>query len=70
MARAVGERGWVTSFEIDGWHAGIARGNLEQAGVEVVVGPAAESAWRLVEEGHEPYDFGFIDADKPSNPES
>ncbi|WP_133918253.1 O-methyltransferase [Streptomyces sp. NBC_00582] len=73
LARAVGAEGRVTSLELEARNADIARGNLEKAGVaewvDVVVGPAAESAWRLVEEGVEPYDFVFIDADKPSNPE-
>jgi predicted O-methyltransferase YrrM len=36
--------------------------------VDVVVGPAAESAQRLVDGGIEPFDLVFIDADKPSNP--
>jgi predicted O-methyltransferase YrrM len=36
--------------------------------VEVLVGPAADSARRLIEDATEPYDFVFIDADKPSNP--
>ncbi|MFF5185031.1 O-methyltransferase [Streptomyces sp. NPDC000345] len=73
LARAVGEGGRVTSLELEERNADIARRNLERAGVagrvDVVVGPAAESAWRMVEDGVEPYDFVFIDADKPSNPE-
>ncbi|MFI7497742.1 O-methyltransferase [Streptomyces sp. NPDC049687] len=73
LARAVGDAGHVTSLELEENNAAVARGNLERAGVagrvDVVVGSAAESAWRLVEEGVEPYDFVFIDADKPSNPE-
>jgi predicted O-methyltransferase YrrM len=34
-----------------------------------MVGPAADSAGRLIADGRPPYDFVFIDADKPSNPE-
>jgi predicted O-methyltransferase YrrM len=73
LARAVGEKGHVTSLELEEENAAVARENLERAGVadrvEVVVGPAADSARRLVEEGAQPYGFVFIDADKPSNPE-
>lgn len=72
LARAVGGSGLVTTLELDEQNATVARTNLDRAGVggwvEVVVGPAAASAQRLVEEGVEPYDFVFIDADKPSNP--
>jgi predicted O-methyltransferase YrrM len=72
LARAVGEGGRVTSLELSERNAGIARANLDRAGVgervDVVVGPAARSAQRLVDEGVPPYDVVFIDADKPSNP--
>ncbi|MFJ9697028.1 O-methyltransferase [Kitasatospora sp. NPDC101183] len=72
LARAVGGGGFVTTLELEEHNAGIARTNLREAGVaervEVLVGPAGESAQRLIEEGAEPYDFVFIDADKPSNP--
>lgn len=73
FARAVGARGLVTTFELEEHNAAVARENLERAGVadrvDLVVGPAAESARRLVESGEQSYDFVFIDADKPSNPE-
>ena len=36
--------------------------------MEVVVAPAAETLRRLAEEGAEPFDLVFVDADKPSNP--
>ncbi len=72
FARAVGPGGRVVTFELEETNAAIARENLARAGVsdrvEVVVGPAAESARALVEEGTEPFDVVFIDADKPSNP--
>ncbi|GGS54797.1 O-methyltransferase [Planobispora rosea] len=72
LARAVGDGGHVTSLELEERNAGIARENLRRAGVadrvDVIVGPAADSARRLIEEGGEPYDFVFIDADKPGNP--
>ncbi|MFJ3639750.1 O-methyltransferase [Streptomyces sp. NPDC090108] len=72
LARAVGEKGHVTSLELEEHNAAIARANLEHAGVgervDVLVGPAADSARRLIKDGVGPYDFVFIDADKPSNP--
>ncbi|TYB38798.1 O-methyltransferase [Actinomadura chibensis] len=72
MARAVGEGGHVTTLELEEQNAEVAQRNLERAGVadrvEVLVGPAAESAQRLIDDGVAPYDFVFIDADKPSNP--
>ncbi|MFJ5291019.1 MULTISPECIES: O-methyltransferase [unclassified Streptomyces] len=73
LARAVGDKGRVTSLELEEQNAEVARANLEDAGVadrvDVLVGPAGDSARRLVKDGVEPYDFVFIDADKPSNPE-
>lgn len=73
FARAVGAKGHVTTFELEEDNAAIARENLERANVadrvNVVVGPAADSARRLIKDGAQPYDFVFIDADKPSNPE-
>src|SRR5687768_646820 len=72
LARAVGGAGHVTTLELEERNAAIARANLRRAGVasrvDVLVGPALDSARRLLEDGHEPYDFVFIDADKPSNP--
>jgi predicted O-methyltransferase YrrM len=73
LARAVGEQGMVTTLELAESNAAIARANLERAGVasrvEIIVGRAADSAGRLIAERVPPYDFVFIDADKPSNPE-
>ncbi len=72
FARAVGEAGQVVTLEVDDHNAGLARANFERAGVsgriEVIVGPAGESADRLVANGAEPFDVVFIDADKPNNP--
>ncbi|MDZ4232968.1 MAG: class I SAM-dependent methyltransferase, partial [Dietzia sp.] len=46
--------------------------NFRRAGVadrvEVLVGPASESARALIDTGTEPFDMVFIDADKPGNP--
>jgi predicted O-methyltransferase YrrM len=72
LARAVGDGGHVTTLELEPGNAAVARENFERAGVadrvEVLVGPAAESAAKLVEAGTEPFDLVFIDADKPNNP--
>jgi predicted O-methyltransferase YrrM len=69
LARAVGEDGRVTTLEIDPKHAEVARSNLARAGlaarVEVKVGPAIQTLPTLAG----PFDFIFIDADKPSNPD-
>lgn len=72
LARAVGPTGTVTTFEIDEATAEVARQNFERAGVvdriELVVGPAADSAEALLNAKVDPYDLVFIDADKPNNP--
>lgn len=72
LARAVGPEGRVVTFELEEQNAVIARENLARAGcadrVEVVVGSASAEAQRLIDEGAEPFDFVFIDADKPNNP--
>lgn len=73
LARAVGPGGRVVTLELEPQNAAVARSNFAAAGVadrvEVVVGPAFESARRLLEEGAEPFDLVFIDADKPNNPQ-
>ncbi len=72
LARAVGPDGHVTTLELEQQNADVARESLRRAGVidrvDLVVGPAADSAQQLIDAGAEPYDFVFIDADKPSNP--
>lgn len=72
LARAVGPHGRVVSLELDEKNADIARANFERAGltdrVDVLVGPASQSARQLIDAEVEPFDLVFIDADKPSNP--
>jgi len=72
FARAVGDGGRVVTFELDEQNAAVARENLARAGVadrvDVVVGAAATSVQTLIDDGTEPFDLVFIDADKPSNP--
>ncbi|GAA4879098.1 O-methyltransferase [Kitasatospora terrestris] len=72
LARALPEDGRLITLELDPAHAAVATANLAHAGfadtVEVRVGRAADSLEQLVEEGGDPFDLVFIDADKPSNP--
>ena len=71
LARALPPGGRVVSLEFDPKHAGVARANLDRAGlsdvVDVRVGRAIDALPALARE--EPFDFVFIDADKPSTPE-
>lgn len=72
IARALPRDGQVVTLELNRHHAEVARANLAHAGVvdrvEIRVGPAIESLRDLQEEGAEPFDFIFIDADKKSMP--
>ncbi|MFE6236171.1 O-methyltransferase [Cellulosimicrobium sp. NPDC057862] len=72
LARALPPGGSLVTCEIDPAHAAVARESLAEAGlagvVDVVVGPAADTLRGLVDEGVEPFDLVFVDADKPSNP--
>lgn len=67
LARAVGEGGQVVTLELEAGYAAVARANLDAAGVgervTIHVGQAIDSLAGL--DG--PFDFVFIDADKPSN---
>jgi predicted O-methyltransferase YrrM len=71
LARALPPDGSLVTLEIDPRHAGVARSNIDRAGladqVEVKVGPASESLDQLLADGAGPFDFAFIDADKQSN---
>jgi caffeoyl-CoA O-methyltransferase len=73
LARALPEDGDLISLEIDEHHAGVARNNVERAGlsgiVEVRVGDAHELLADLVEAGEGPFDVIFIDADKEGCPD-
>lgn len=72
LARAVGVDGRVVTLELDEGNAEVSRENFDKAGVSdrvtLIVGPAADSAARLVDAGEAPFDVVFIDADKPNNP--
>jgi caffeoyl-CoA O-methyltransferase len=73
FARALPEDGALISLEIDEHHAGVARKNVERAGleskVEIRVGDARERLAELVENNEGPFDLVFIDADKEGYPE-
>jgi predicted O-methyltransferase YrrM len=73
LARSLPDDGTLISLELEPRHAEVARKNLERAGlssrVEIRVGPAPASMRQLIDEGVEPFDFIFIDADKEGYPE-
>ncbi|MFF9482200.1 O-methyltransferase [Streptomyces sp. NPDC014733] len=72
LGRALPADGRLISLEADVAHAEVARANLDRAGLsgvaEVRVGPALDSLAALADDGAEPFDLVFIDADKPNNP--
>jgi predicted O-methyltransferase YrrM len=69
LARALPDDGRITSLEVDQTHADVAQRNLVRAGVaarvSIRVARAADSMRRLIDEQSPPFDFIFIDADKP-----
>ena len=71
LARALPEGGRLVSLEADARHAEVARANIARAGlqakVEIRLGMALDSLPGLAAERREPFDFVFIDADKPNN---
>jgi predicted O-methyltransferase YrrM len=73
LARALPPGGRVITLELDPKHARVARTNLDRAGfaniVQIRVGRAIDTLDELHRESAGPFDFIFIDADKPSNPE-
>jgi caffeoyl-CoA O-methyltransferase len=73
FARALPDDGALISLEIDEHHAGVARNNVERAGlsekVEIRVGDARELLAAIIEDEEGPFDVIFIDADKESYPE-
>lgn len=72
LARALPDTGSIVTLELDPKHAAVARQNMDDAGysgqVEIRVGRAVDSLAAMVDAGESPFDFIFIDADKPSNP--
>ncbi len=69
LARALPPGGRLMTLEANPVHAEVALSNIARAGLSGVVelrqGQAVDTLRRLVAEGHAPFDFIFIDADKP-----
>jgi predicted O-methyltransferase YrrM len=72
LARALPADGSLVTLELDPKHAEVAAANVARAGfssvAEIRLGAALDSLAKLHREGAEPFDFIFIDADKPNNP--
>ncbi|OCH95543.1 O-methyltransferase family 3 protein [Obba rivulosa] len=69
LARALPADGELLTCELSEKHAEVARANIAHAGlankVQIARGPAADTLKKL--RPAQPYDFVFIDADKPNN---
>lgn len=73
MARALPDDGQLITLEYDPQYAEVAQKNIALAGlsnkVEIRVGLAVDKLEQMVASDEGPFDFIFIDADKPSNPQ-
>jgi predicted O-methyltransferase YrrM len=73
LARALPEDGKLITLEYEPKHADVARANFAAAGlsdkIDLRLGRAIETLPQLEGEGAGPFDFVFIDADKPSTPD-
>lgn len=71
MGQGLPENGTLVTCEFLPKHAEVAWANIDSAGlgqkVEIRLGPALDTLAALEEEGREPFDFIFIDADKENN---
>ncbi len=69
MGRALPEDGILISVEADEHHAKVAQQNIDRAGlsneVTVKLGKGADVLQTMIAQKEEPFDFIFIDADKP-----
>jgi predicted O-methyltransferase YrrM len=72
LARALPAKGRLISLEVNPANAAIAAANVARAGlkdlVEIRLGAALDSLKLLCDEGPDPFDVIFIDADKANNP--
>jgi predicted O-methyltransferase YrrM len=68
LARALPADGRLVTLELEARHAGVARRNLERAGlaaaIDLRVGPAADSLRDLIRSSTVPFDLVFLDANK------
>jgi predicted O-methyltransferase YrrM len=73
LGRALPRGGRLVTLEADSKHAEVARANFARASLAEVVdlrlGPALETLPKLAQEGRDPFDLFFIDADKENLPE-
>lgn len=73
LARALPPGGRLVTLEVNPDHARVARANLAGAGVaervELREGEALDTLAALEREGAGPFDFVFVDADKPATPD-
>jgi predicted O-methyltransferase YrrM len=71
LARALPADGQLISLEFDPHHADVARKNVASAGVSAKVDIRVGRAIDLLPglESGDPFDFVFVDADKPSTPD-
>lgn len=69
MARALPQDGSLITIEVDAHHAAVAKQNIDNAGlshnVEIKIGKALEILPAMIANANLPFDFIFIDADKP-----
>src|SRR6202789_3726760 len=72
LARALPDDGLLITLEVSARHADVARRNVARAGlgdkVEIRTGAALATLPKLEAEGLGPFDFVFIDAEKPKKP--
>ena len=70
LGRALPRGGRLLTLEVNPKHAEVARANVARAGlgaqVEIRLGPAVETLPKLLSEHEGPFDFVFVDADKPN----
>lgn len=68
MARALPDGGQLVTIEANEHHAGVARTNIERAGLADRVDLRVGAALDVLPDLEGPFDLIFIDADKPNNP--